>query len=136
MESKDELKEINVKNCACYYFDDIIRDFDTNFDNILLDEKLHENISVYDISYKTSMGTKPLPIRFNKIDGFIKVHGGDFRHLVLFDYEYFAEICNKIKYFISEKSGTTDSNNHSFQEIRVVSYNSLPIEKILTFQML
>ena len=103
MESKDELKEINVKNCACYYFDDIIRDFDTNFDNILLDEKLHENISVYDISYKTSMGTKPLPIRFNKIDGFIKVHGGDFRHLVLFDYEHFAQICDKIKYFISEK---------------------------------
>ena len=127
MESKDELKEINIKTCACYYFDDIISDFDTNFDNILL---------VYDISYKTSTGTKPLPIRFNKIDGFIKVHGGDFRHLVLFDYEYFAEICNKIKYFISEKSGTTDSNNHSFQEIRVVSYNSLPIEKILTFQML
>ena len=127
MESKDELKEINIKTCACYYFDDIISDFDTNFDNILL---------VYEISYKTSTGTKPLPIRFNKIDGFIKVHGGDFRHLVLFDYEYFAEICNKIKYFISEKSGTTDSNNHSFQEIRVVSYNSLPIEKILTFQML
>ena len=127
MESKDELKEINIKTCACYYFDDIISDFDTNFDNILL---------VYDISYKTSTGTKPLPIRFNKIDGFIKVHGGDFRHLVLFDYEYFAEICNKIKYFISEKSGTTDSNNHSFQEIRVVSYNSLPIEKILTFKML
>ena len=138
MESRDELKEINIKNCACYYFDDIIRDFDTNFDNILLDEKLYENISVYDISCKTSTGTKPLPIRFNKIDGFIKVHGGDFRHLVLFDYEYFAQICDKIKYFISEKSGTTDrdSNNHSFQEIRVVSYNSLPIEKILTFQML
>ena len=34
----------------CYYFDDIIRDFDSNFDNILLDEKLYENISVYDIS--------------------------------------------------------------------------------------
>ena len=94
MESKDELKEINIKTCACYYFDDIISDFDTNFDNILL---------VYDISYKTSTGTKPLPIRFNKIDGFIKVHGGDFRHLVLFDYEYFAQICDKIKYFISEK---------------------------------
>ena len=136
METRDELKEINIKNCACYYFDDIIRDFDNNFDNILLDEKLYENISVYDISYKTSTGTKPLPIRFSKIDGFIKVHGGDFRHLVLFDYEYFAQICDKIKYFISEKSGTADSNNHSFQEIRVVSYNSLPIEKILTFQML
>ena len=28
MESKDELKEIDIKNRACYYLDDIIRDFD------------------------------------------------------------------------------------------------------------
>ena len=25
MERKDELKEIDIKNCTCYYFDDIIR---------------------------------------------------------------------------------------------------------------
>ena len=29
-----------------------------NFSDILLDEKLYENISVYDISYKTSTGPK------------------------------------------------------------------------------
>ena len=73
MENKDELKEIDIKNRACYYFDDIIRDFDINFDNILLDKKLYENISVYDISYKTSTSSKPLRIRFDKIDGFIRV---------------------------------------------------------------
>ena len=38
-------------------FDDRIRDFDISIYNFLLDEKLYENISVYDISYKTSMGT-------------------------------------------------------------------------------
>ena len=26
MESKDKLKGIDIKNCVCYYFDDIIRD--------------------------------------------------------------------------------------------------------------
>ena len=36
MESKDELKEIDIKDCAYYYFDDIIRDFKIDFDNILL----------------------------------------------------------------------------------------------------
>ena len=30
--------------------------------------------------------------RFNKINGFIRVRGGEFRHLVLFDYELFDEI--------------------------------------------
>ena len=60
MESRNELKGIDIKNCACYYFDDIINGTDINFSNILLDKKLYENISVYDISYKTSMGPKTI----------------------------------------------------------------------------
>ena len=56
MESKDELKEIDIKNCACSHFDDMIKDIDINFGNILLDKKLYENISVCDISYKPSVG--------------------------------------------------------------------------------
>ena len=35
MESKDELKEIDIKNCVCYYFDDIISCIDINFNDIL-----------------------------------------------------------------------------------------------------
>ena len=42
-------------------------------------------------------------------------------------------MCDKIKYLISERRGITDSVNHSFGKIRIDSYNSLPIEKILTF---
>ena len=46
MESKDELKEINIKNRTCYYFDDIIRasdrDTDINFSGILLNEILYK----------------------------------------------------------------------------------------------
>ena len=78
MESKDKLKEIAIKNRACYYFDDIIRFWnkDIDFSNILLDEKLYKekskNILIYDISYKLSTGAKPLHIRFAKTDGFIK----------------------------------------------------------------
>ena len=39
MESKEELKKDDIKNRTCYYFDDIIREIDIDFDNILLDEK-------------------------------------------------------------------------------------------------
>ena len=59
MESKDELKEIDIKNRTCYYFDDIIRfwDRDVDLSDILLDEKLYkqkyENILIYNTSYKT-----------------------------------------------------------------------------------
>ena len=36
MESNDELKEIDIKTCTCYYFDDVMRVVDIDFDNILL----------------------------------------------------------------------------------------------------
>ena len=49
IESKDELKEINI-NRICYYFDDIkIEDFN----DILIDQKRYENVLIYNISYKT-----------------------------------------------------------------------------------
>ena len=56
----NELKKISLKNRACYYFDEVIKIEDFDFGNILLDEKLQENILVYDISYKTLIGAKPL----------------------------------------------------------------------------
>ena len=51
----NNLEQTNVKNC--YYFDDIIN---LIFENILLDEKSNENILVFDMSYKTFIGAKPL----------------------------------------------------------------------------
>ena len=42
-------------------------------------------------------------IRFDEVDGFIRVRGGEFKHLVLFDYGLFDKICDEIKYLISEK---------------------------------
>ena len=64
-----ELKKIQIKNRTCYYFDDIINLEDFDFDNILIDKKSHENILIYDISYKTLIDPKPFHIRFDKING-------------------------------------------------------------------
>ena len=140
---------MNEKNC--YYFDDIIRATigDIYFTDILLDEKLykenHENILIYDIWYKTSTVAKPLHIRFDKINGFIEIHD-EIRYLVLlgyvycdkiwFDYVYCDKIFNKIKYLLIEKSGIRNSMNNNFENIRIDSFNSLPIEKNLLFIML
>ena len=44
------------------------------------------------------------------------------------------KICDRIEYLITKKSGIADSINHDFGNIRIESYNSLPIEKILTFR--
>ena len=69
-------------------------------------------------------------ITYCKIDGFIRVCGGEFRHLVLFDHGLFDEIYDKIKHLTSEKSSTINLN---FGEIRIDSCNSLPNEKFLNF---
>ena len=86
MKSKNELIEIDIKNRMCFYFDDIINGTKINFSNILLDKKLLENISIYNISYKTLIGPKPLRIRFDKIDRFIIALDRKNKHLILFDY--------------------------------------------------
>ena len=105
MKSKNELKEIDIKNRVCYYFNDIINGTKINFSNILLDKKLYENISVYNILYKTSTGPKPLHIRFDKTNGFIIVLDGKNKHLILLDYGLFNKICDKNKYLTSKKVG-------------------------------
>ena len=135
MERKDELKDIDIKNRTCYYFDRIMTDRDIYSGDILWDKKsyeTYENILIYDISDKTATDAKPLRIRFDEIDGFIKIYD-EIRYLALFDYEWFDKICYRIKYLTSQKSGITDSINHNFGRIRIDAYNFLPIEKIMTF---
>ena len=78
------------------------------------------------------MGAKPLCIRFNKIDGFIKICD-EIRYLEILGYWLYDGIYNRIRYLIREKGGITDSINHNFEKTKIDSYNSLPIEKILTF---
>ena len=139
MESKDELKKIDIKNLTCYYFDDIMRtwdiDIDTDFSNVLLYEKLYkeknENILIFDISYRSLTGAKLLLIGHDKIDGFIKIHN-KIRYLVLID-DWCNKICDEFKYFVSKKSGITDSINHNFGIMRIYSYDPLLIEKKLIF---
>ena len=64
MEVSIELKEINIKNHTCYYFDDIININGLDLDNILLDETTHQNTLTYDFGCKTPYGAKPLRIIF------------------------------------------------------------------------
>ena len=81
MESNDELKEVDIKNLICYYFDDIIKTEDFHFDNIWIDEK----------SYEYILRAKSLHIRFDELDGFIRVCDGT-RYFVTFDPEKYAAI--------------------------------------------
>ena len=124
----------DIKNLVCYCFDYIMKVIHISFRDILLDEK-NENILIYDISYKTFMGSIPLRIRFDWINGFIKIYDG-IRYLVLFSNSWYDKICDRIKYLISKKSGIVDSINHNFARIWIDSYNSFPTEKCWLFIIL
>ena len=72
---KIEFKKVCIKNCSCYYFHNIIKLQNFDMDNIWkINEKSHGNILIYGISYKTSIDPKPLHIKFDKIDGFTRIH--------------------------------------------------------------
>ena len=117
MGSNNKLKGNYFKNRTFYYFDYIIKIEDFDFYYILIDEKSCENILVYKISYKSSIGAKPLHISFNKVDRFIRVFDGT-RYLILFGPEIYDAIINSIRYLIGVKSSIT----------YVIAYVVLPME--------
>ena len=110
----NKFKKVCINNSMCYYFDYIIKLENSDLDNIAID-KSHENILIYNISYKTLTGSKSLRIRFDKIDGIKRSYDGT--RLTLFGTKEYDAIYNRIRYY--------------FAKIKADSYESLLIEKTL-----
>ena len=66
----------------CYYFDHIVKTEDFNL-IAFYGIKNHENILIYEISYKNLIGAKPLCIIYNKVDAFIRDYNGT-EYLLIF----------------------------------------------------
>ena len=80
------------------------------------------------------ISAKPLRIRFNKIDRFIRAYDGT-RYLALFGGKKYDSIYNKIIYLIRVKSGITCVIFHNYAKIKVYLQDSLPIERTLIFHV-
>ena len=104
-----------------------IEDFD--FNNILINEKSYVNIKTF--RTKLLMGAKPMRIRFDKVNEFIRVYDRT-RYLVLFVGEKHDFISNRMRYLIGVKSGIIYVISHNWAKIKVFSYDSLFLEKRLT----
>ena len=74
---------------------------------------------IYDISNKNLIGPKSLRIRFDKIDGFIRIYDGT-RHLTLFDSEKYDAIYVKIRYLTSLKSGITYIFSYNIANVKLI----------------
>ena len=87
----NKFKKVSFKNGTCYYFDDIIKLKAFYLDNILID-KNHTQI----LWFKT-FGFKPFRIRFDKIDGLIRIYDRS-RYLTAFGIGNYDAIYNRIRY--------------------------------------
>ena len=67
----NKLKEVDIKNHICYYFDHIINSNDFYLDNILLVEKSHETLSMM-LHAKLHTVQDLYAFFFDKIDGYIR----------------------------------------------------------------
>ena len=107
-----------IKNRTSCYFYDLINIKDLDPDNILLDQKSYQNISIYSISKKTSYGAKPLRIIFDKVDGFIREYVKT-KYLTLFSSEKFESIFNRIRYLLRSKSTILHIVSHNYAKIGI-----------------
>ena len=73
-------KEIDIKNCTYFFFDDMINIKNHDPNKIKVDEKSHKNILIYCIGYVMVKGLRfvkissvnPLYLIINKINGYIE----------------------------------------------------------------
>ena len=126
MGSNDILKEINIKNRTCYYFHDVIKMEDFDVDHLLTDKKSYENVLAYKIPYKSLISAKPLCIKFNKTNWFIRTYRSA-RYLVLFSSEKYNFCYSRIRYLVGVKSRYCVCCYFSqIREFKAYSYDSLP----------
>ena len=76
---------------------------DFNF-HIWIDEISHQNILNYNISYKFLICAKPLSIRFNKVNRFIRDYD-QAKYLISFGDDKYDATYNRIRYLRGVKSG-------------------------------
>ena len=82
--------------------------------------------------YKSLIDSKPLHIRFDKIDEFVRVYDGT-RQLVLFRSKIYDSIHNRIRYFITVKNSITYRSSHNYAKNQSRFMQSLPPVKPITF---
>ena len=96
----NQFEKVNIKNRTSYYLDDIFKFEDFDSDEIRISKTNQEYLGLW----RFLIGTRPLRIRFHKIDEFIRVYDGG-GYLVLFGPEKYDADDNRIRYIIGLKGG-------------------------------
>ena len=146
------IKQINIKNCTYYIFNDMIniKDFDSSL--IKIDKKSYKNIGIYNIGYiiikkiddyKSINSVNSLYLTIGKADGYIEENNGN-KYLVFTSTDgnkkvlaKFTKLWNKIKHLIKTRNeGKKGEYEKDFIKIKFNSDDNLPLNKMLKFHML
>ena len=82
-------------------------------------------------AFYTKLGAKPLRIGFDKVHGVIRVYDRT-RYVILFEKKY-RSIFDRIRYLIGGKSSITYGISQNNSKLKVDSYDSFPLQKMLIF---
>ena len=148
MKRSNEVKNINIKNRAYYFFNDIIdiKNFDSN--NIKIDELSYKNILVYYIGYVTIKkhlkisSENPLYLMFNKMNGYFEeIHKNKYLTLVPTNgskekIKNYEELWIKIRDFIRSISKNSHDYDEKYINIEFDSDDELSINKTIEIHIM
>ena len=139
----NNVKDVSIKNCTYYFFDDIInmKEFDPN--NIKLDEKSYKNILIYYIAYTTIkdseyvkiISVNRLYLMFNRISGYFEeINGNKYLTLVATKeseekIKKYKELWIKIRDLIRSVTKKSDDYDEKYMKIKLDSDDELPLNK-------
>ena len=147
------IKQINIKNRANYFFNDMINIKKYAKSPIKIDiQKSYKNIGIYYIGYITIKrisdseninSVNPLDLIIGEVDGCIKESNGN-KYLTFAStdknkkvLEKYTKFWDEIKYHIqTTNSGRSGEYKKDYMRIKFNSDDDLPLNKILKFHML
>ena len=143
------IKQLNIKNRAYYFYNDLINLEKFNPSLLKLDKKSSMDINIYHIGYVTKKpeyninSVNPLYLLIKKLDGFIDEKEGnkylsitltDSNNDVLIKYvEVWSGIKDQIKKINNDSVGEYDKD---YMKIKFDSDDNLPLNKVVKFHVL
>ena len=146
------IKQINIKNCTYYFFNDMIniKEFDSS--QVKIDKKSYRNIGIYFIryiiiksisEYENSNSVNSLYLAIAEVDEYIEENNRnkyvtfastDKNKIAL---EKYTKLWDEIKYHIQTINvGKSGEYGKDYMKIKYNSDDDLPLSKILKFHML
>ena len=142
----NKIKDISMKNCSYYFFNDIINIKKIDPNNIKIDEKSYKNIIMYYIGYVTIKDSKyvkinivnPVYFIIDKLNGYFEENGNKYLMLVSTNeseetIKKYQELWSKIGDLIRSMTKHSDDYDEEYMKIKFNSDDQLPLNKAQKF---